>query len=107
MKYFLFFVFLSISIPAVALKATGNVKDYRTFPNAQAVAAARNHVVFDLDTPLDGGCDLLFLTPEDKASMSLVLAAKMAKTKLTVTYNTTPAPWSHAATCTALEVSAY
>ncbi len=107
MKYILLVLALLLSNISLALTASGTVKDYRTFPAAQSVATARNHVVFDLSTSLESGCDLLYVTPEDTTSISLLLAAKMSKESVTVTYNTTPAPWGHAPTCTALEISVY
>ena len=107
MKYLVVALSLMLSNAALALTATGKVKDYRTFPKVQPVAEARNHVVFDLDTALESGCDLLYVSPEDTASISLLLAAKISDKKITVTYNTAVSPWGHAPTCTALEVSMY
>ncbi len=56
--------------------------------------------------PLESGCSLLYVAPEDTTSISLLLAAKMAQKTITVTYNTSPAPWGHVPTCTVVEVSA-
>ncbi len=104
MKYVVLILALAISNFASALTVTGKVSAFRTFPKAQSVAAARNHVVFSLDTALSSGCTLLYVAPEDKTSIAVLLAAKFSNTDVTVTYNTESSPW-HGPTCNALEVS--
>lgn len=100
----LFICGLGISNLSLAGQLTSTVKELRTFPEKQSVASARNHVVFNLDTPFSGGCDWVYLAPTDKTSISLLLAAKLAKAPVKVTYSNEPSPW-HAPTCTVVEIS--
>lgn len=104
MKYYIgLILFLFVGVVQSA-QVSGLVTSYRTFPEAQSVATARNHVVFDLDKSLSSACDSVYLPPESTTSISLVLAAKMAKLPIKLTFTEEGSPW-HARTCTAVEVS--
>ena len=104
MKKILLLLLLPLSFSANAVTVTGKVAKYRTFPAAQPVVSARNHVVFSLDKPLSPECDILYLSPDDTTSISLLLAAKISNTEVTVTFNDTASPW-HNRTCNTLELS--
>ena len=104
MKYTLFALALFFSNTSFAITVVSKVTSYRTFPEAQSVVAARNHVVFDVEAGLSENCDAVYLPPTSVPSISMVLAAKMANVPIKLVYTETPSPW-HARTCTVVEVS--
>lgn len=104
MKYIFGLLLLSVTGIVQSAQISGHITSYRTFPEAQSVAAARNHVVFDIDKSLSPACDAVYLPPESTTSISLVLAAKMANLPIKLTYTEEGSPW-HARTCAAVEVS--
>ncbi len=95
---------LVLSGNSMASEITSNIKSLRTFPVAQPIVAARQHVIFNLDAAFESGCDWVYVAPGDTATISLLLAAKLASTPIKLSYNSTASPW-HIGTCTAVEVS--
>jgi len=105
MKYIFLVSILFMSNFSYAITVTNKkVTSYRTFPEAQSVVSARNHVVFNVESGLSENCDAVYLPPTSTPSISMVLAAKMAGLPVKLVYTEEASPW-HSRTCTVVEVS--
>lgn len=95
---FLSLMLVTISAEAATFTVNTKIQKIRTMSEFNPVAAARNHVPFQVAGPLEGGCAWLYITSAAKDSYALLLAAKLADKTIGIHYSNTPSPW-HKGTC--------
>lgn len=104
MKTSLLIILLSIAGVVSADEVhTAKIERVRVYTTFQA-AEVRNFTVFTIDKPLLGGCSSLYISPNDKEAMSLLLMSKAQNAKVLIGYQETlKSPWD-SATCPTLHI---
>lgn len=95
MKYLGLIVLLCATLAdAATYTVTTKISKIRTVSEFHPVSAARHHVPFQIEAPLQAGCIWLYITPEAKDAYSLLLAAKLADREVGILYSDASSPWS-------------
>jgi hypothetical protein len=89
---------IAAGVQAATYSVNTKISKVRTVSEFDSTTLARGHVPFKVAEPLQGGCTWLYLTPENKNTYSLLLAAKLADKVVGIKYSDAPSPW-HAGTC--------
>lgn len=92
-------VFSTINSIAMAGTVSGTVTLLRAHTNEHDTVSVRQYTAFQVSIPLESPCTWLYISPEDKSTLSFLLAARASASPVTIHYHTTvSAPW-HSGSC--------